>query len=116
MLITIRIGSTINRRICLARFGTAFRRLVKLFTFTFNAIGVFGQQALVLTVFVIYQPILIQKSINDKKTNRNVLCIVKSFTVDEIKLEHEFIRRGNTHLTSWFCKVALDSTRNSNMY
>jgi len=57
MLITIRISSTINRRIRLARFGTTFPQFVQQFTFTFVAIGVFGQQTLILNAFIIYQPI-----------------------------------------------------------
>lgn len=57
MLIAIRISSTIKRRICLAESGAAFPQFVQLFTFTFNDIGVFGQQTLILIVVISCQPI-----------------------------------------------------------
>jgi len=67
MLITICISSTIKRRLCLAKSGTTFAQFIQLFTFTFNAISVFGQQTLILTAFIIRQTIYSLKNKNNKK-------------------------------------------------
>lgn len=86
MLITICISSTINRGICFTKSGAALPQFIQFFTFAFSAISLFWHHALILTVFIICQPIHLFRR---EKYQQMQTCDKKIFNIYWPKKEKE---------------------------